>query len=215
MIFKSIHFLCRLFLQMYTLPPMKTSLLNTLAIASLITATPASAAYIQSNPDITALYGPDYRVNVTRTGVEPPADHTRYYGIPEQGVNLLERTRRDSILQELSQRVINLQKIRNRDGITPEYTREAHIYERLLRRTQNLGIAHYRAPEETHYRMVWRNGELIKVPRLTPSDINQIVDLYEYDRAVRGSPDDECKMFSGERQSTCRYQQRVDQRNRS
>lgn len=209
------HFLCRYFLQMYTSPPMKTSLLTPILASALFAAgiPVASAAYVQSNPAITPLKST--YTSTPMQGMKPPANHQLYYGIPYQGVDRLERTRRDQLLQELSQRVINLQKLRNREGVTPEYTREVNIYERLLRRTGNLGIEHYRAPDAKNYRTLWRNGKLIAVPRLTPSDIHTVIDVYEYDRAVRGSPDDYCSMFSGERQSTCRYQQRVDERNRS
>lgn len=193
---------------------MKTSLLTPiLAFLALAAYTPSAHAYTFGNPLVTPLYGPDYRTAPTATpGMRADSDHRNYYGIPEQGVQLLENTNRNRILQELSQRVINLEKLRNRTGVSPEYTRESRIYERVLRRVDNLGIQHYRAPAEPTYRTVWRNGKLIQVPRLSPNDIHGIVDEYEYNRAVLTSPDDNCKQYSGSRQAMCRYQQRVNDR---
>ncbi|MCA9370434.1 MAG: hypothetical protein KC680_00550 [Candidatus Peregrinibacteria bacterium] len=193
---------------------MKTPLLTPILTVSLFAASATPVAAYSQNTVINPLYGPYYRqmASTTSTGIPAAKGHQSYYGIPEAGVNLLPLNRRDSILQELAQRVINLQTLRNRTGITPEYTREKNIYERLLTRVGSPDVEHYRAPQEAPTRSVWRNGQLVSVPRLTPADIHEAVDAYEYERAVRTSPEDECKRFSGTREAICRYQQRVDDR---
>ncbi len=193
---------------------MKTSLLTTISYVLLLTSTPVAHAFVDRNPAIQPLNSAHHTLqHVTNYGEKPRVNHRNYYGIPEKGVQHLTKDRREQMLQELSQRVINLQKIRNRSDISPTYTQNVHIYERLLRRTQNLGIAHYRSPEEKTHRLLWQNGKLVSIPRLTPADIHGIVDVYEYERTVRGTEDDHCKLYSGDRRRTCRYLQRIDNRN--
>lgn len=191
---------------------MKTRLLTPiLSVALFVTSVPGAAAYTFGNSLVTPLYGPAYRPAST-SSTQAGTNTGDYYGIPENGVKRLRTTQRDSLLQQLEQRVINLQKLRNRSDVSPEYTRELRIYERILRRVDNTGLEHYRAPAEGNYRLMWRDGKLVKEPAMTPDRIEAIVDEYEYNREVLTTPNDVCSQFSGARQSTCRYQMRVNDR---
>jgi len=188
---------------MYTSPPMKKHLISTtVALGTLLTA-PSAFAYSSANPLLNPLYGPkDY------IGAEPIANHKDYYGTPEIGVKLLRNDARNSLLQNLEQRVMNLQKTRKAPAISPNYSVQQGVYERLLRRVGNQGLEHYRAPEALQYQLMWKDGKLTKVPVMTPDDIRQKVNALEEDRALRFSSDD-CTQYSGARQAICRYQRRA------
>lgn len=196
---------------------MKTPLLSTiLAAAALFAYAPGAAAYTFGNSLVEPLYGPAYRPSTTATATTSGTQATRssqeYYGTPVLGVQRLRTTHRDRLLQQLEQRVINLQKLRNRSDVSPEYTRDLRIYERILRRVDNTGLEHYRSPSVSDSRTMWRDGKLMVEPAMTPDVIHAIVDEYEYNRAVLTTPNDVCSRYSGARQATCRYQMRVDDR---
>lgn len=131
-----------------------------------------------------------------------------YYGIPEAGVERLTTTRRTQILQDLEQRIASLAKMRKQKSVSVSYSVEERRQERLLRRVQNAGITHYRAPEEAPYKLMWDGTKLVKVPVLTPKGIQDKVDAFEYDREVRMSPED-CSEYRGERAVMCRYLRRI------
>lgn len=190
--------------------PLLTPILSIVVFAAFV---PATAAYTFGNSLVTPLYGPAYRdYDQVNTAMQAPKDHKEYYGTPETGVKLLRNTRRDTMLQELEQRVINLQKLRNRSDVSPEYTRELRIYERVLRSAGNVNVVHYRTPAKPQYRLMWRDGKLVKEPVMTPQDIHDIVDNYEYNRSMLTSPNDICSKYTGARLATCRYQMRVSDR---
>ena len=192
---------------------MKTSLLTPIAARTLFAFAPSTAAYTFGNTLVEPLYGPAYRPSTTTTStVQTTRGNQEYYGTPVMGVQRLRTTYRDQLLQQLEQRVINLQKLRNRSDVSPEYTRELRIYERILRRVDNTGLEHYRSPGTTNSRMMWRDGTLMAEPAMTPERIHSIVDEYEYNRAMLTTPNDVCSRYSGARQATCRYQMRVNDR---
>lgn len=196
----------------YNPPPMSIKPLSSLFVLSLLlaSASPALAASTESVPEVyvpgstSRLTDPAARYNYTKRSL----NEKNYYGIPRGGVELMRTDRRAKILQELEQRVLNLEKMRKAKAVSPTYTRETRLQERLLRRTGNLGITHYRAEKEAPFRLIWDGNTLTRAPILTPDGIEAIVDEFEYDRALRMSPDD-CGMYRGPRAATCRYQRRV------
>lgn len=194
---------------------MKSLISSTAFIAALAVFVPSAAAYTFGNTTVNPLYGPDFRHvfqgNVTAPA---PADNALYIGEPERGVDRLRITERENILADLEQRAISLEKMRKMRSVPVSYDTQQRVYERLLRRVGNDAVDHYRSRTDnkdlTNYREVWRNGQLVRVPRLTPEDIHSAVDTYEHVRAIRTSTKDICNQFSGSRAATCRYQQRVN-----
>lgn len=182
---------------------MKTRYLPSILALSAILYAPSALAYTSANPLVHPLYGPQDFV-----GPQLSADHNDYYGIPEVGVDLLRVDSRNSLLQNLEQRIMNLQKTRKAPAISPSYSIQQGVYERLLRRVSNMGLEHYRSPGTQQYQLMWKDGKLTNVPVLTPDGAREKVKNHLYDKAVRYSTDD-CSQYSGARQAICRYQRRA------
>ncbi len=187
---------------------MQTSLFTVTLGLSIVLAVPVTHA--DNAPAVTQYLRNQASV---KYGNPAPRDSRKYYGTPEVGVKHLTKEARENLLQDLQQRVLNLQKSRLKPGLSPTYTTNQKIYERVLRRVGNAGLAHYRRQQDPTNRLIWDGTTLKEEKDLTPENIQEVIDAYNHVRSVRGSPEDHCKMYSGMRQATCRYEQRADERN--
>ena len=157
---------------------MQTSLFTALLSVSLILGF-APVAHAE-NPRAVGEYL--RRMGYTKHGNPAPADYRTFYGTPEVGVKLLTKEAREKMLADLQQRVINLQKSRMQPGLSPTYSTDQKIYERVLRRVGNAGLAHYRRKADPTNRLVWDGKTLKEEKDQTADEIETKVDAVEQAR---------------------------------